>query len=281
MVRASSLAALLLFALSVQGADDKEKVFSGPQPGEKLTGFKVQGMFGRWDGKETDVIADAAKAPTMLIFVHEWTRPTLQLTRGLDTYGDKWAAKGLKTYFVNLTADKAKTEQFLQGAKNSLNLKCPQSISLDGLEGPGNYGLNRKMTVTILVAKDNKVTANFAIVQPNETDTPKVLAAVADLLGEPKPSQEEIGAATKGPLRTPPDTNKNAIDPALTTLMRQMIQKDNDEAKVKETLTAMLKWAGDDAAKKKQLKEYCQKVVDLGYGNDLAQRALKRLAAAE
>ena len=280
MVRALGLAALLLFGISVVAADDKEKVFSGPQPGEKLTGFKVQGMFGRWDGKEADVIADAAKAPTLLIFVHEWTRQTLQLTRGLDTYGDKWASKGLKTYFVNLTADKAKTEQFLQGAKNSLNLKCPQSISLDGLEGPGNYGLNRKMTVTILVAKDNKVTANFPIVQPNETDTPKVLAAVADLLGEPKPSQEEISAATKGPVRTRPDA-KNATDPALTTLMRQMIQKDNDEAKVKETLTAMQKWAGDDAAKKKQLKEYCQKVVELGYGNDLAQRALKRLAAAE
>lgn len=276
MVRASSLVALLLFALSVQAADDQEKVFSGPQPGEKLTAFKVQGMFGRWDGKEADVIADAGKAPTVLIFVHEWTRPMLQLARGLDVYGDKWASKGLKTYFVNLTADKSKTEQFLERARTSLSLKCPQSISLDGLEGPGNYGLNRKMAATILVGKDNKVTANFAIVQPNETDTPKVLAAVADLLGEPKPTQEEISAATKGPARTPPDANKT--DPALTSLMRQMIQKDNDEAKVKETLEAMQKWAGDDAAKKKQLKEYCQKVVELGYGNDLAKRALKSLA---
>lgn len=278
MVRASSLVALLLFALSVQAADDKEKVFSGPQPGEKLTSFKVQGMFGRWDGKEADPIADAGKAPTLLIFVHEWTRPMLQLARGLDLYGDKWAVDGLKTYFINLTADKSKTEQFLQRAKNSLNLKCAQSISLDGLEGPGNYGLNRKMTTTILVAKDNKVTANFPIVQPNETDTPKVLAAIAKLLGKTEPTQEEITAATKGPLRVPPDVNKNAPDQALTALLRQMIQKDNDEAKVKETLTAMQKWAGDDAAKKKQLKEYCQKIVELGYGNDLAKRALKSLA---
>jgi len=275
MVRALSL--VLLLTLGSAQADDADKVFSGPQPGEKLTGFKVQGMFGRWDGKEADPIADANQAPTVLIFVHEWTRPMLQLARGLDTYGDKWAAKGLKTYFVNLTADKSKTEQFLQGAKNSLNLKCPQSISLDGLEGPGNYGLNRKMTATVVIAKGNKVTANFAIVQPNETDSPKVLAAVADLLGEPKPTQEQISAATQGPAR--PNPNANAPDQALTSLMRQLIQKDNDEAKIKETVAAMLKWAGEDAAKKKQLKEYCQKVVGLGYGNELAQKALKRLAA--
>lgn len=274
MVRALTLAGLLVVGLSLQAADDP--VFSGPQPGEKLTGFKVQGMFGRWDGKEADPIAVANKAPTLLIFVHEWTRPMLQLARGLDHYGDQWAADGLKVYFVNLTADKAKTEQFLQGAKNSLNLKCPQSISLDGLEGPGNYGLNRKMTTTILIAKDNQVTANFPIVQPNETDSPKVLAAVAKLLGKQAPTQEEIGAATKGPQR--PTADKNVPDPALTALMRQMIQKDNDEAKVKDTLAALQKWAGDDAAKKKQLKEYCQKIVDLGYGNDLAKRALKRLA---
>ncbi|MBL8799870.1 MAG: hypothetical protein JNM56_38670 [Planctomycetia bacterium] len=276
MVRALSLVLLLTLG-SAQADDAVEKIFSGPQPGEKLTGFKVQGMFGRWDGKEADPIADANQAPTVLIFVHEWTRPMLQLARGLDTYGDKWAGKGLKTYFVNLTADKSKTEQFLQGAKNSLNLKCPQSISLDGLEGPGNYGLNRKMTATVVIAKGNKVTANFAIVQPNETDSPKVLAAVADLLGEPKPTQEQISAATQGPAR--PNPNANAPDQALTSLMRQLIQKDNDEAKVKETVAAMLKWAGEDAAKKKQLKEYCQKIVGLGYGNELAQRALKRLAA--
>ena len=52
-------------------------------------------------------------------------------------------------------------------------------ISLDGIEGPGNYGLNRKVTLTLLVAKGTKVVANFAIVQPNETDAPKVGAAAS------------------------------------------------------------------------------------------------------
>ena len=60
--------------------------------------------------------------------------------------------------------------------------------------------------------------------------------------------------------------------------MRQMIQKDNDEAKVKETAEAMLKWAGDNARKKAQLVDYCKLILKAGYGNDIAQKALKRIA---
>lgn len=273
MLRAWIPAMLLLVPLSVQ-ADDA--VFSGPQPGEKLSPFKVQPFGGR-AAAEVDVIGAIKGGPCVLVFVHEWTRQTLQLARPVDNFAAKWAADGLATHFIMLTADKGKTEQFLQGAKNSLNLKSPLSISLDGLEGPGNYGLNRKMTVTILVAKDNKVVANFPIIQPNETDAPKVLAAMAKVLGKPAPTQEEVAAAG-GSRRPEAGANPNARDPELTTLMRKLIQQNNDEAAVKDTTEAMLKWAGDDAKKKAQLMEYCKTVVKLGYGNDIAKRALKRLA---
>lgn len=273
MLRAWLPAVLLLLPLTVL-ADDP--VFSGPQPGEKLTPFKVQPFGGR-AAAEVDLIGAVKGGPCVLVFVHEWTRPTLQLARPVDTFAAKWAADGLATHFIMLTADKGKTEQFLQGAKNSLNLKSPVSISLDGLEGPGNYGLNRKMTVTILVAKDNKVVANFPIIQPNETDAPKVLEAMAKVLGKPAPTAEEVAAA--GVSRRPDaGANPNGRDPELTTLMRKLLQQNNDEATVKDVADAMVKWAGEDARKKAQLAEYCKTVVKLGYGNDLAKRALKRLA---
>jgi hypothetical protein len=131
------------------------------------------------------------------------------------------------------------------------------------------------MTVTVLVAKDNKVVANFAIVQPNETDAPKVLEAVAKLVGKPAPSAAEIAQATGGRNAAASNTER---DPELAKLMRQMIQRDNDEAKVKETAEAMLKWAGDNLRKKNQLADYCKQVIQLGYGNDHAKAALRRLA---
>ena len=270
MVRVSLL--ILVLAASLR-AD--EPVFSGPQPGEKLTAFKVLGFQGPNAGKEVELIGQSNGKPTLLLIVHEWTRPLFQLVRTVDAFADRWAADGLVTQVVMLSADRTKAEMFLQQARQSLNLKSSLNISLDGLEGPGNYGLNRQVAITILVAKDSKVVANFAIVQPNETDAPKVLAAVAKLLGKPTPTAEEIAQA--GPNRRPA-AEANQRDPELTQLMRQMIQLTNDEAKVQEIAAAMKKWAGDNPRKQTQLVDFCKQVLKLGYGSDAAKKALRRLA---
>jgi hypothetical protein len=181
------LAPLLTILLLAQ-----EPVFSGPQPGEKITPFKVLGHSGPDAGKEVQLLGQSKGEPTVLVFVHEMTRPALQLMRPVDLYASRLAKEGFITHFVWLSADRTKAEEFLTRAKKSLNLRSPVSISLDGIEGPGSYGLNRKATLTILVAKENKVVANFAIVQPNETDAPKVLAAMAKVMGKEPPSLEEL-----------------------------------------------------------------------------------------
>lgn len=363
----------------------EEAVFSGPQPGEKLAPFRVLGVAGPRAGEEFELMGPGA-APTLLVFVHEVTRPAMQLLRPVDLYGTKLAADGLATQFVWLSADRTQTEQFLTRAKGSLNLKSPVSISLDGIEGPGSYGLNRKVSLTILIAKDNKVVANFAIVQPNETDAPKVIGELAKLLGKPMPSIEELRnelgygrremparpAATKAegrsaqptrdggepriedelarlrsldqehharaiarvaaleklvadltealnearskiaqlegkpapqplPKPMPPAEPREAgqrragaarkdgaelpgrtpSDPEIIGLMRRLIQPNNDEAAVKEITEAMLKWAGDDSARKQDLKQFCVRIAHLGYGSDVAKAAIKRLAELE
>jgi hypothetical protein len=324
-----------------------EPVFSGPQPGEKLTPFKVLGSTGPDAGKEVELIGRLNGAPTLLIFVHEATRPGHQLMRPLDHYGAKLAKDGFATHFVWLAADKTKAEAYLNAAKNSLNLKAPISISLDGQEGPGNYGLNRKVTLTLLVAKDNKVVANFALIQPNETDAPKVLAAMAKLMGQQAPALDELraelgaqrpaqprpaadlaeqvrqlqaevqrlremsqratelqkqvdeltdalnearaklakmeGAQTPNPIRKRPPLagelpGRSSSNPELVSLMRRLIQPTNDEAAVKEVVEAMTKWAGDDAARRQELAEFCKRIAHLGYGSEHVKKAVKKLA---
>lgn len=255
--------------LRAQAAD--EKIFSGPQPGEKLAPFKVQGVFEPNAGKELTLLDKNAKGPVLLIFVHEITRPALQLLRPLDVYGTKLAKDGLATHFVWLSADKAKSETFLNNARKSLALTAPVAISVDGIEGPGSYGLNRKATLTIILGKDHRAVANFAIVQPNETDAPKILEAVAKLMGKKPPTADELKVAER-------PMPKGGRPPELTSLMRRMIQKTNDAAIVKQIADEMTKWAGDDRQKQAELRAYCQQVFDLGYGTEEAKQALKKLA---
>ena len=66
------------------GADDK--VFSGPQVGEKLPPFKVRGVFDDDAGKELDFVKQADGKPIVLVFVHDVNRPSIGMTRVLTNY---------------------------------------------------------------------------------------------------------------------------------------------------------------------------------------------------
>jgi hypothetical protein len=393
----------LIAAFTPAGLEDP--VYSGPQPGEKIAPFNVLQSAGPNAGQEIKLAADDQGAPTLLIFVHEATRPGLQLMRPIDLYGSKLANDGLATHFVWLTPDRSKTEDWLRNARASLNLKSPVNISLDGIEGPGSYGLNRKVTLTILVAKDHKVTANFAIVQPNETDAPKVLAAVASVMGKSAPTMESLlaelgvgarrdmprparrGAANDEPSKLSEDPaaliqkleatinqmmqdksdkpadlrdvlrleaqiarlqardqehharalarvadleklvgdlvdalnesrtkvaklegkpvpepikkptaretakdeaptpargadlpGRTPSDPEIITLMRRMIQPSNDEATVNDIVAAMERWVGDNPQRRDDLVQFAKRIAHLGYGSEVAKRAIARIA---
>lgn len=169
------MCAAFMFALAGDPA-------SGPQVGDKLPGFKVHAFSGDDKGKEVDVVKKIDGKPTLLIFVHKITRPGLKFLRPVDEHASK--EDKLSAQVVWLGEDKEKTLEFLKRAEMSLGLKTPIGVSLDGKDGPATYGLNDKVTITVLVAKDNKVVANFALVDPNETDAPKVIRTIGKLLKE-------------------------------------------------------------------------------------------------
>jgi hypothetical protein len=229
------------------------------------------------------LLNDKSDAPTVLIFVHEATRPGLQLMRPLDWYGQKLASEGVVTHFVWLTADRSKTEDWLRTARASLNLKSPVSISMDGIEGPGSYGLNRKVTLTVLVAEESKVTANFAIVQPNETDAPKILDAMATLVGKKAPTLEEVRAEVGGPMRremtrpapAPPRRAGNELS-KLTEDPAALIQE------IEEKLALTERTGSQDAAATRQILRLEAQIARLqARDQEHHARALQRVAELE
>lgn len=167
----------------------EERVFSGPQVGEKLTPFEVQGVYDDDAGKKRPWRAAAgAGQPTLLIFVHEITRPSVAVTRILADYAAQRNPDGLKASVVFLADDITEMTNRLQRARHALPEGVPISIATDGQEGPGAYGLNRNVALTILVADKGVVTANFALVQPSvQSDVPKIFSAIVKLIGGEAP----------------------------------------------------------------------------------------------
>lgn len=274
------------FMIASANAAD-EPVFSGPQPGEKMTSFKVLGVYDNDAGKELDFVKLAEGKPTLLIFVHKLTRPGAALMRTLTSYAA--SQKATRGYLVWLDDDRAKAEAYLTRARNSLQFKVPVGVSVNGGEGPGAYGLNRNVELTILVANANKVTANFALVQPSVTDAPKIAAALAKLIDAKPPTQDELTklAYPKGNMRrnapAKPADNQNGkpnndrakpspVDPALGSLLRGMIQKDATPAQVAKAAADVEKYVGDDAAKRATVLRISGVIVERKYGTEAAQK---------
>ncbi len=177
---------------------EENRIFSGPQPGEKLPSLTVTGIRGRIDGTTFDMTAKADGKPLVLF---------LQDTNGVGVKGLVNVSKLLLKIdvFQRKHSKATSAEKVNQGlqigvvfladnldtlpdwAHDMLNEEMPNEIltgiSPDGREGPGSYGLNRNVAQTVIVAKDGKVLHNFAFTQPMLYADPHFLGAVADATG--------------------------------------------------------------------------------------------------
>ncbi len=281
----------VLFLALLGSARSEEKVYSGPQAGEKTTPFKSVELRGEDAGKERDIIAEHKGAPTTLIFVHGVERSMAPLMTVLDEYGQE-CKDVLKMEFVFLSGDRLSSQQHLPLVGQSLRLQSPISLSQDGAEGPGNYGLNKECLMTVIVARQNKVAANFALVQPGMADAPKIISAIAKVVGDSNPPAAEalrerrgLGGARMEPGQPkergrdtgnrPKDNLPGAAptDEKIVGLLRRFIQRSNDDATVDKVLAEVEEYVRGNESLTRQAMDGWTRVVHLKYGTEYAQKA--------
>jgi hypothetical protein len=167
-----------IFAASAMSAE-----ISGPQVGDKISPFTVRGVLDDEAGKTIDLVKDAAGKPLLIFFVHERTRPSIGLARQVLNDAANRKSDGLEAGLVLLSADVGATEEWVKMVPQVLPRGVTIGVSTDGELGPPAYNLSRKVAATIIIAKDNRVVANFALSQPNLDDDPKrISAAIAAAL---------------------------------------------------------------------------------------------------
>ncbi|HXG10019.1 MAG TPA: hypothetical protein VNK04_09535 [Gemmataceae bacterium] len=262
------LIAFVLLSLALPEGRAQEKLFSGPQVGEKLPPFKVRGFFGDDAGKELDFVKQAAGRPIVLVFIHDVNRLALSFTRYLTAYTAGRAKDGLATGVILLSDNVTEGELQLKRWGHALTREAPVGISLDGREGPGSYGLNRNVTLTILVGKDGKVTANFALVQPSiQVDMPTILEEIAKVAGGPAATLEDL-------LIVP--------NPRLQGFLSLLVQKTSKPEDVDREAAAIEELVKRDEAARHQLGRVARRVVEGGrlatYGTPRAQEYFRRWA---
>ncbi len=222
---------------------------------------------------------------------HQIERSLLPLLRVVDQYGIERKDR-IRTEIVFLTADRLAGEQRVRAAAGSLKFAARTGLSPDGAEGPGNYGLNKVCLMTIVTAKDNKVVANFALVQPGIADAPKIIAALAKTCGdENPPAAEALGAKQPGMARgaagetmrkdgeKPKDPFPGAVptDEKLAGLLRQFIRPTNDDATVDRLLAEVKTHIKDQPDLAKQAADGWTRILYFGdhYGTPYSRKVGK------
>ncbi|MBL8855030.1 MAG: hypothetical protein JNK57_13775 [Planctomycetaceae bacterium] len=274
---------VVLKPVVVEGQDASTEptaeVFSGPQPGEPLPEFVFRELLVEKSGRELNLVQEAAGSPLLLVFVHQVNRPSIGFTRVLSKYAHSRQADGLRTGVVFLDSDATAAEANLRRIQHALTPGVLTGVSIDGQEGPGSYGLNRKVELTILMAKDNVVTSNFALIQPSiQVDLPKVLQGIVAVVGGTVPELSELEGLP--PMREQA-TNGNQ-PPNLRPLLQPMLNKNATDEQIDASALVVEEAAEKDEALRKELGRACKTIVDAGkvgnYGSPKTQEYFKKWA---
>jgi len=259
---------MMLFSQSsmLLAQDEVQQVFSGPQPGESMEAFDVQYAFGDAAGMTMQPLKEAGDKPTLLIFNHKLTRPAIGLTRVLTKFAEQHS-ESLYTNMIFLTDDVTATQQRLTAARRALPSKTHVTIAPQGIEGPGAYGLNRKVTLTIVFGDKQKVISNTALIEPSvQADALKIITHIAKALKVKVPTLAELGVES----RMAPAGEINT-----RVLLGPLINKEATVAQV----NAAAKTIEAEFAKKPNVATHiggiAQRIIDSGklenYGTERAQ----------
>ncbi len=276
------------------GQSQDENFFSGPQADESLPGFEIRKVFAPAAGTlfdptrsdwpfETDLKNPrSGTRPVLLVFVHDVNRQTISMTRTLTTYAHS-RQSDLATCVILLDSDQGHAEQTLNRIKHALTEGVVTGISVDGIEGPGALGLNRKSSLTIILADQGKVVANFALIQPSlQTDLLKIVEQIVKRIGGTVPKLEQLIAAGNPGMAMDGRGGDASMQEELRGLMRPLIQKDATEAQVDQAAEAIVKRMQGDERARREVHRIAMTIVNSGkldqYGTERCREYLRKWA---
>jgi hypothetical protein len=260
-----------------------EPVFSGPQPGEKLVPFVATGVLGKDADQKLDVVTETDTRPCVLIFVHERSRPAFGLSSMVMRLVQDRGADKVTGNLIFLSEDPTETAEWMNRIPEYFPKKIRLGISADGREGPGAYGLNRNVALTVLIAKDNVVSANFALVQPSiEVDGPKIFKAIAEVLGEtdvPKIADyQPKGRGDSAPMKREADPQH----PEIRNMLGPVIQKTATDEEVAAAAKKVEDFAAEHADFRIQIGDIARRIIAAekleNYGTAKCQEYLSKWA---
>ncbi|MCH2210849.1 MAG: hypothetical protein MK110_06075 [Fuerstiella sp.] len=165
-----------------------EDLKSGPQAGDRLGAFYVTKCAGAEkdgvrEGKSLCYRCKNGSKPQVVIFTRSIDPQVVEFVKQLDKAINKNADAKL-TGFVNVLADDRDdaSDAARKLATTSEATQVPFVVPNEFENGPDNYGISPKAQVTVILADQVNVKANFAVSDVKELKTKEIIADIKKIL---------------------------------------------------------------------------------------------------
>ncbi len=182
------LAAVFMFAGAVAAEEAVKQIKSGPQEGDKIGAFYVTKLC----GAENDKVKEGqnlcyrcknGSRPQVIVFTRSADSKVAQLVKKLDKAVEENEDADLRVFVNFMGEDKDDVvETAKKFAAKSKAKNVPFVLPNEFENGPDNYGINSKAEVTVVLASDSSVKANYAVGSVKELDVEAVVKNLSKIL---------------------------------------------------------------------------------------------------
>ena len=176
--------AVAVAVLSLASWSMAEDVKSGLKVGEDIGPFDVTKLAGAEAdgvkiGQQLCYRCRNSARPQVMIFTRSSDEKVVAFVKKLDAELAKNSDKQLRAFVNYLGESKdAAADSAKKLAATTKATNVPFVVPNEFENGPEDYGINTKAEVTVLVAKEGKVTANHAFSKAKDLDVDKILKDV-------------------------------------------------------------------------------------------------------
>ena len=186
----------ILLTAAAQADDaksDKQKkqpkpIRSGLRAGEFIAPFHVTKLAGAKEdgieaGEETCYVCRNGGRPQVLIFSRSTDKPVAKLVQAVDKALEQNEDLQLRAVVSLLGEDPDELEEAAgKFAKDSKTKRVPFVLPFEFENGPEDYAIHEKAEVTVMLAVEGKVAANFAVARVDDLDTKAIVKGIEKFL---------------------------------------------------------------------------------------------------
>lgn len=135
---------------------------SGLKVGAKVPQFYVRAVSGAHQNKSVCYVCRNGDRPVVMLIARDMTPELTQLLQKVDALVDQNRAAGLRGFGVFLPQEGKELFPKVQTLAFNAHLSMPLTIATTATEGPSGQEIHPDASLTVILYRDQTVTANFA-----------------------------------------------------------------------------------------------------------------------